>query len=218
MSTVTVANHLEQAKECISRGERSMRQAAEHIAEAKRLDNKLTQHAIAARIGKSVAWVNVLIRWKAEGYKSETPFGPQSKASRKKAAAFQATKKPPEKVTPERLLPEKARAEGDTAKASAAEARAKAAEAKHKADQAKQEAEAERLRASRLRAKGAADISYEDRERLVKFLGKLGSEHEGERANAAKMADDLRKSLGLSWSDLIVPSRVHNLEDRTDAA
>ena len=218
MSTVTVANHLEQAKECISRGERSMRQAAEHIAEAKRLDNKLTQRAIAARIGKSVAWVNVLMRWRSDGYKSETPFGPQSKASRKKAAAFQATKKPPEKVTPERLLREKAPAERDSAKAGAAEARAKAAEAKHKAEQAKQQAEAERLCTNRLRPKGAAGISYEERERLVKLLGMLGSEHSAERANAAKEADDLRKSLGLSWSNLIVPCRVQNVEHRTDAA
>jgi hypothetical protein len=239
MSIVAVDSHLEQAIDCIARGESSMREAAEHIDEARRLDNKLTQHAIAARIGKSVAWVNVLIRWKAEGYKSETPFGPQSKASRKKAAAFQATKQPPEKVTPERLLREKARAERDTANASAAEARAKAAEVgarsipspgphgevsdgafrcSNKAEQAKQEAEAERLRASRPRAEGNANISYEDRDLLVKLLGKLGSEHEGERANAAKMADDLRNRLGLKWSDLIVPCRVENVEDRTDAA
>ena len=218
MSTVTVTNHLEQAKHCIAHGVSSLREAAEHIAKARRLVSKLTQRAIAEHIGMSAAWVNRLIRWKSEGYKGETPFGPQSKESRKKAAAVQATKHPPEKVTPERLLRDKARAERDTAKASAAEARAKAAEAKHNAEQAKQEAEAERLRANRLRAKGAADINYDDRERLVKLLNMLGSEDEGERASAAKKADDLRKSLGLSWSNLIVPSRVHNVEDRTDAA
>jgi hypothetical protein len=212
MSTVTVDNHLEQAKDCIARSESSLREAAEHIAEAMRLDDKLTQRAVAKRVDMSPAWVNGLIRWRSEGYKSETPFGPQSKASRAKAAAVQATKRPLEKVTPERLLREKARAEADTAKARAAETRAKAAEAEHKAEQAKQEAEAERLRASRFRAEGAADISYEQRARLVKFLGMLGSEREGERATAAKKADDLRKSLGLSWSSLIVPSRVHNVE------
>jgi colicin import membrane protein len=217
MSTVTAANHLEQAKDCIARGESSMRKAAEHIAEAMRLDNKLTQRAVAERIGKSAAWVNVLIRWKSEDYKSGTPFGPQSKASRTKAAAVQATKRPPEKVT-ERLLRENALAERDTAKASAAEARAKAAEAKHKAEQAKQEAEAERLRANRLRAEGAADISYEQRERLLKLLGMLGSNHEGERATAAKKADDFRETLDLSWSNLIVPSRVRSVDHQMDAA
>jgi hypothetical protein len=199
MSTVTVSDHLEQAKECIARGETSMREAVEHIDKAMRLDSKLTQRDVAARVGMSAAWVNRLIRWKAEGYKSETPFGPQSQASRKKAAAVQATEQPPEKVTPEGLLRKKARAEHDTAKASAAEARAKAAEAKHKAE----------------RRRG---YQYEQRERLVKLLGKLGSEHEGERATAAKKADDLRTSLGLSWSNLIVPCRVQNVEHRTDAA
>jgi hypothetical protein len=88
----------------------------------------------------------------------------------------------------------------------------------NKAEQAKQEAEAERLRASRPRAEGTASISYEARERLVKLLDKLGSDDEGERANAARMADDLRKSLRLTWSNLIVPCRVQNVEDRTDAA
>jgi transcriptional regulator with XRE-family HTH domain len=216
--TATVKDLLELAKQCISRGEISMREAAEHIDEAMRLDKGLTQRAVAERIGMSAAWVNRLLTWKSRGYKSETPFGPQSQASRKKAAAVQATKQPPEKVTPERLLRDKARAERDTANASAAEARAKAAEARHKAEQAKQEAEAERLRASRLRAKGAADISYEQRARLVKLLGMLGSESEGERATAAKKADDFRESLGLTWSNLIVPSRVHNVEDRMDPA
>jgi hypothetical protein len=214
MSTVvTVADYLEHTKGCIASGENSMREAAEHIAQAMRLDNKLTQRAVAERIGKSAAWVNGLIRWKFEGYKSETPFGPQAKASRKKAAAVQATKHAPEKVTPEKLLRDKARAERDAAKANASEARAKAAEAKHKAEQAKLEADAERLRADRLKSKGIADISYEDRDRLVKFLGMLGSEHDGERASAARMADDLRQSLDLSWENLIVPFRVPTVAD-----
>jgi len=216
--TSAVERLMERAKDCIARGESSMREAAEHVAEAMRLDNKLTQRAVAKRIGKSPAWVNGLIKWRVEGYKSETPFGPQSKASRKKAAAVQATKRPPEKFTPERLLRDEARADRDTAKASAAEARAKASEAKRKAEQAKQETEAERLRTNRLMAKGTGDISYQDRELLLKLLGMLGSKYEGERANAAKKADDFRKSLGLTWASLIVPSRAHNVEDRTDAA
>lgn len=203
----TAASHLEQAKGYIASGEHAMREAAEHVAEALRLDNKLTQRAVAEQLGKSAAWVNGLIRWKFDGYRSETPFGPQAKTSRKKAAAVQATKHAPEKVTPERLLRDKARAERDIAKANASEARAKAAAAKHKADEAKEEAIAERLRAARLKAKGIADISCEDRERLVKLLGMLSSECEGERASAAKMADKHRQSLGLSWTNLIVPSK-----------
>ena len=52
----------------------------------------------------------------------------------------------------------------------------------------------------------------------MELLDKLGIDEEGKRANAAKMADDFRESLGLSWSNLIVPSRFQNVEDRTDAA
>jgi hypothetical protein len=218
MSTLTVIEHIEQAKGCIAQGESSLRQAAEHIANAMRLDNKLTQRAVAERIGKSAAWVNGLIRWKFEGYKSETAFGPQAKESRRKAASVQATKHAPEKVTPERLLRDKARAERDAAKANATEARARAAEAKYNSVRTKEEADLERLRTERLKVKGVADISYQDRERMVELLNLLGSDHEVERANAAKSADDLRKDLGLSWSNLIVSFRLPKVENQAEPA
>jgi hypothetical protein len=40
-------------------------------------------------------------------------------------------------------------------------------------------------------------------ERLVKVLGMLGSEHPGERDNAAVMATKLLKEAGLSWYDVL---------------
>ena len=42
------------------------------------------------------------------------------------------------------------------------------------------------------------------RARLVKLLGLTGSQFEGERANAAFMAEKLRREIGLSWEQLIV--------------
>ncbi|MFC4293552.1 hypothetical protein ACFO0A_00610 [Novosphingobium tardum] len=39
--------------------------------------------------------------------------------------------------------------------------------------------------------------------RLVKFLGLLGSDHDGERATAGRMADLLVKAHGLTWADVI---------------
>lgn len=51
-----------------------------------------------------------------------------------------------------------------------------------------------------------------DRDRLIKLLGLLGSDHEGERGNAARMASDLLRGAGLTWAEVIakVPIRVHN--------
>jgi hypothetical protein len=46
-----------------------------------------------------------------------------------------------------------------------------------------------------------------ERERLVKLLGLLGSEHDGEIANAGRMADRFVKNQGLTWDELIVPAR-----------
>lgn len=41
------------------------------------------------------------------------------------------------------------------------------------------------------------------RTRLIQFLGMLGSEHDGERANAAKMADTLLRASGLDWKAVV---------------
>lgn len=46
------------------------------------------------------------------------------------------------------------------------------------------------------------------RELLVKTLGMLGSDHEGERANAAVSVEKQRALLGMTWNDLIVPAEV----------
>jgi hypothetical protein len=45
-----------------------------------------------------------------------------------------------------------------------------------------------------------------DRERLAKLCGMFGSEHPGERANAAAAADKLIRSAGMRWPDIILPA------------
>jgi hypothetical protein len=42
-----------------------------------------------------------------------------------------------------------------------------------------------------------------ERERLAKLLGMLGSDHEGERANAATIADRMLRERGLTWRDIL---------------
>jgi hypothetical protein len=44
-----------------------------------------------------------------------------------------------------------------------------------------------------------------DREMLAKLCGMFGSDHAGERANAAAAADKLVRQAGLRWPDVILP-------------
>lgn len=51
-------------------------------------------------------------------------------------------------------------------------------------------------------------ISDADRQRLVRILGMLGSEHQGERDAAARQAEAFRRRLGLTWADLLALGSV----------
>ena len=43
------------------------------------------------------------------------------------------------------------------------------------------------------------------RDRLAGILGMLGSNHDGEAVAAARAAERLRRELGTTWQDLLVP-------------
>jgi hypothetical protein len=45
-----------------------------------------------------------------------------------------------------------------------------------------------------------------DRERLARVLGMLGSEHDGEALAAARQAERLRATAGVTWHDIVAPS------------
>jgi len=47
-----------------------------------------------------------------------------------------------------------------------------------------------------------------DRERLIKLLGLLGSDHNGEIASAGRMADALIRDDGATWADVIARETV----------
>jgi len=48
-------------------------------------------------------------------------------------------------------------------------------------------------------------IDARDKERLIRILRLLGSDHIGERASAALAANRLLESLGASWEDVLSP-------------
>jgi hypothetical protein len=49
-------------------------------------------------------------------------------------------------------------------------------------------------------------LNTDDVERLAKPCGMFGSDHVGERATAAQMANKLVRARGLTWSDVIAPT------------
>lgn len=63
-------------------------------------------------------------------------------------------------------------------------------------------------------------MTAEERHRLARILGMLGSEHEGERTSAALQAEAFRKRHGLTWADLLAlpPVEVIEVTPEPDAA
>lgn len=213
---------LARADELYRRAGEFYRKATEHMAKAQ--ENGASQRRIANYLGKSPAWVNRLLRWRKSGYQ-DTPFGPQSKAGRERARVqaaerTKATKKSRTKTKHDDLAAAVARA-----KAAQAEAAKTKADAERLADEAirlkadairlKAEALREQIRADRARARaaGATFTARSEhvlqsglRKLLVKALGMLGSDHAGERANAASVAERQRDRIGMTWDELLIPA------------
>jgi sRNA-binding protein len=155
--------------------------------------------------------VNRLLRWRQSGYRDDTAFGPQAKASRQRAKRVQATEPKPA-TTSEQAQAAAARARAETAKAEAAKAKPDAQKAKAEAAKARADARTARAK-EKAKAysffRGASGnstpkIDSRQRELLVKSLGMLGSDHAGERADAAVVVEKQRTQIGMTWDELIV--------------
>ena len=79
----SIAGLLELARREVALGDKQFRHAAEHMGSAE--DKGASQRQIAAAVGKSVGWVNRILQWRRSGYRDDTPFGPESRASRARA-------------------------------------------------------------------------------------------------------------------------------------
>jgi multidrug efflux pump subunit AcrA (membrane-fusion protein) len=211
---ITVAELLSRAKHAIKSGEASLHAAAEDIAAAQA--QGATQRQIAEAVGKSAAWVNRLLGWRESGYRDDTPFGSQAKAARQRAQRVHSREQKEQKpaTSSEQAQADAARARAETAKAEAAKAKAEAERAKAEAAKAKAEARTARAKAKANQHsffsfggnKEKKSIHSGQRELLIKFLGMLGSDHAGERDNAARFVEKQRKQLGMTWDELIVPA------------
>jgi hypothetical protein len=49
-------------------------------------------------------------------------------------------------------------------------------------------------------------LTADERQRLAKLLGMLGSDHQGERDNAAQAANRLVQQHGATWFDVVTPA------------
>lgn len=203
------------AKTEIAAGEKSMRKAAEYIAAAQAKGARQT--AIARELGKSQSWVNRLLRWHSEGCIGDA-FGRSHHRERERAGYYPGNNQD--------------LSDDDQARLKAAKVAARKKDRKFLLDKFieewKRRIEAEKrvteLQAENLKllianlqsgtsppaAKAVPpgiSLDRDTRDRLVKFLGMMGSSGDGEVVNAARMAEDLRRKLKLTWPDLIVAAK-----------
>jgi hypothetical protein len=207
MSRDQIDSLLKDAKRAIADGEASLQKAAECIAQAQ--GEGATQREIAEAVGKSAAWVSQLLKWRGGGYEGSA-FG--SAKAQQRATFRQSEQKAKPVTTDEQARVEQARAEAAAEKARERAAKAEAERAKH--ERKKAEADARRAREEGRRARqratwgrwtsGAAEINSGPRTLLVKALGMLGSDHDGEILAAARTAEQQRRKLNLTWDELIV--------------
>jgi hypothetical protein len=212
--TMLVAALLSRAKAAIAAGEKSLREAAEDIAAAQ--EQGATQRNIAATVGRSAAWVNRLLAWRTSGFK-DNAFGSAHHKERQSAQRVhpgEHKEKPKTKPATTSEQAQRARAEAETAKAEAAKAKAEAARARAEAARARSEHAKARADARRAAQDAFANIFDGRRERkilhsgprelLIKALGMLGSEHDGEILAAARAAEAQRRKLGMTWEELLI--------------
>jgi hypothetical protein len=64
-----------------------------------------------------------------------------------------------------------------------------------------------------LRRVAMTTLAASDRERLARLLGMLGSDHAGERDNAARAAHRLVQQHGITWFDLVVMPPPPDMDD-----
>ena len=199
----------------IAAGKEWYRKAAGYIAAAQA--QGATQASIAKELGKSQPWVARLLRWHREGCVGEA-FGRGHHRERERADYYPGNNQD--------------LSEDDQAQVKAAQAAARKKDRKFLFDmfidemnrRVEAEKKVKRLEAENLKllmanlqsgtqrpaakaAPAVSPIDHDTRDRLVKFLGMLGSNGDGEVVNAARMAEDLRRTLKLTWPDLIVAAK-----------
>jgi hypothetical protein len=186
-----------------ARSVKTLREVAECVAVLQQ--RGLSQGKIARELGRSPAWMTRLLQWQRGGYVGDlfgaghhterafTRAGEEhlSVEDRATIAAARAAAKKEDRNFLFDMLLEKMHA---------------CAEAKAELRRLKKESEMRNHAFSFRPAIKPKVIDRETRDRLTKLLGMLGSNGDGEVDNAGRIADELRRKLGLTWHDLIIAS------------
>jgi hypothetical protein len=186
-----VSELLSKAKDAIASGDRSYREAAEYIADAQA--QGATQRTIAAKLGKSAAWVNRLLAWRAGGFIGDA----FDRAHRKRF------------VQPAEQTAESADHAESAAFDSAESADSEADEAERRFNEWFIRTSHQRQRVNMFDFYGIRRLRFaeaKDRDILVRALGMLGSDQPGEVLNAARVVEKQRRKLNITWDDLIIPA------------
>jgi len=99
LNMTTKAELLSRGKAAIDAGENYLRDAAEALGLAQQ-DFNATQREIAESVGRSLGWVNRLLKWRRSGYKEHSPFGPTTKVGRVQHAEQRTKATKPRKPKP----------------------------------------------------------------------------------------------------------------------
>jgi hypothetical protein len=198
-----IADLLERAKQSILLGMDSWRAATEDMAAGQ--EQGASQRQIAKAVGKSAAWVHQMLKWRREGYKDDTPFGLQSKASRRRANGVQATERG------QQLFRDSAPNPGTLTRAVHSFAPDQIG-----SDDLDPLADAEID--PRAEAISTGGISASQRHDLIERLEMLAYAKPMFRAKFALNVEKRRAELGLTWDQLIIPANGTdaNAVNRTD--
>lgn len=201
VATITKEELLSRAKRSIESCETSLREAAEDIAWA--CGQGATQREVALAVGKSAAWINVLLKWRASGYEGSA-FGNKRVQSLNKHDAL------PAPAATETALPVISWVQSGNSSEPEPHIRmpsqdgmemAPGEHASNGCEKGENVGEAVVLTA----ATTAVDVSVQ-RRNLIEALDLMASTRPGFRAKMALILEHRRTALGLSWDQLIVPA------------
>jgi DNA-binding CsgD family transcriptional regulator len=188
MTTITTL--LDKARRAISASDASLHQAADHIAAARA--QGASQARIARHLGRSPAWVSILLRWRRDGFKG-APFAPQSHAARKAAQA-------------RRTLERSRSVNGASPIAHSGGVHSECTPDKiARAEVQRAQFDFQRERAQAVTAMFGATIDTNLRAQLVMLLASLPTGHPIER---------VRARLGMSWNELLVPAAAESVKGK----
>lgn len=183
------------ARRSIERGELSIKQGIEQMAEAEQLG--ASNRAIGKAVGKSASWVNRMLKWRKGGYRDQTPFGPQSKEARRRKAPVEATEQNEERgsTADELLQSNPIKSPGPVREEAPAGRTCSNGSSSRQLEETDNNVTRRR-----------PDMSQEQRRLLVEALDSLSASDGTESANAAGWVEKHRSAINLSWDELIVPA------------